>query len=327
MPILVVDDDEDLARLLALRLQLVGGYEVSVAHSAAAAFERLGIQGTESAATIDLILMDVELPGINGIEACRRLKSHSLGQDIPVIMMTGHDDQGSLEAAFEAGAVDYVTKPFDNASLMARVRSALRLKEEIGVRKQREQELLDLTRRLEMANEQLRQLTSLDDLTGIANRRQFEVTIHQEFQRAMRNKTALSLIMIDIDNFKVYNDIYGHQTGDNCLRRVAAALDSVLKRPNDLLARYGGEEFAVILPETSSKGASNIAESLRQAVEILKIPHSYASQNNLRVTVSLGVATLIPQRGDEPTKLISVADQALYQSKHAGRNQVSVAGI
>ncbi|ADE15750.1 diguanylate cyclase [Nitrosococcus halophilus Nc 4] len=327
MPILVVDDDKDLARLLALRLQGVGGYEVCLAHSAQEAFERLGLLATETSANIDLVLMDVKLPGIDGIEACRQLKSHPLGQDIPVIIITGHDDQENLEAAFDAGAMDYVTKPFDNVSLMARVRSALRLKREIDTRRQREQELLELTHQLEAANEQLRQLSSLDELTGVANRRQFEMTIRQEFRRAMRNKSSLSVIMIDIDNFKAYNDIYGHQAGDDCLRQVAKALSSVLKRPNDLLARYGGEEFVVILPETGSKGARSLAESLRRAVEILKIPHRYASQSGLQVTISLGVSTLVPQRDEDPTKLIAAADQALYQSKRAGRNRVTGAGI
>ncbi|QBQ54895.1 diguanylate cyclase domain-containing protein [Nitrosococcus wardiae] len=327
MPILVVDDDKDLARLLALRLQGGGGYEVCLAHSAREAFERLGILATEASANIDLVLMDVKLPGINGIEACRRLKSHPLGQDIPVIIITGHDDQENLEAAFDAGAIDYVTKPFDNVSLMARVRSALRLKREIDTRRQREQELLELTHQLEAANEQLRQLSSLDELTRVANRRKFKMTIRQEFQRAMRNKTPLSVIMIDIDNFKAYNDIYGHQAGDDCLRQVAKALSSVLKRPNDLLARYGGEEFVVILPETGSKGARSVAESLRRAVEILKIPHRYASQDGLQVTISLGVSTLVPQHDEDPTKLIAAADQALYQSKHAGRNRVTGASI
>jgi diguanylate cyclase (GGDEF)-like protein len=184
-----------------------------------------------------------------------------------------------------------------------------------------------LAHQLEAANEQLRQLSTLDELTGIANRRHFEVEIHLEFQRAMRNKTSLSLIMIDIDNFKAYNDIYGHQAGDDCLRQVATALSSVLKRLNDLVARYGGEEFVVILPETSSKGARCVAESLRQAVEILKIPHGCASQNYFMVTISLGVSTLVPQRGDDPTKLIVAADQALYRSKRAGRNRVTVARI
>lgn len=327
MPILVVDDDKDLARLLALRLQGVGGYEVCLAHSAQEAFERLGLLATETSANIDLVLMDVKLPGIDGIEACRQLKSHPLGQDIPVIIITGHDDQENLEAAFDAGAMDYVTKPFDNVSLMARVRSALRLKREIDTRRQREQELLELTHQLEAANEQLRQLSSLDELTGVANRRQFEMTIRQEFRRAMRNKSSLSVIMIDIDNFKAYNDIYGHQAGDDCLRQVAKALSSVLKRPNDLLARYGGEEFVVILPETGSKGGRSLAESLRRAVEILKIPHRYASQSGLQVTISLGVSTLVPQRDEDPTKLIAAADQALYQSKRAGRNRVTGAGI
>jgi len=324
MPILVVDDDKDLSRLLAIRLKAAGNYEVCLAHSAQAAFEGLILEDAQASRDIDLILMDVGLPDINGIEACRRLKSHPIGQDIPVIIVTGRNGEENLQAAFEAGAVDYVTKPFDNVSLIARVRSALRLKREIDIRKQREEELLALARQLEAANEQLRQLSTLDDLTGISNRRQFEIEVNLEFQRAMRNQSSLSLIMIDIDNFKAYNDIYGHQAGDECLRRVAVALNSAPKRLNDLVARYGGEEFAVILPETGSKGARCVAESLRQVVEGLEIPHHGALKNGCMVTISLGVSTLVPQCGDDPAKLIAAADRELYRSKRTGRNRVTV---
>lgn len=327
MPILVVDDDKGFAQLLKIRLQANGGYEVCLAHSAQAAFERLGVPDTKTSTDIDLILMDVNLPDLGGIEACRRIKSHPLRQDIPIIIITGYDDLDRLEAAFDAGAADYIAKPFDSVNLMVRIRSALDLKREADIRKQREQELLELTHQLETINEQLRQLSSLDGLTGVANRRQFDNTIRQEFQRARRNQTSLSVIMIDIDSFKAYNDIYRHQAGDDCLRQVSAALGLVLKRPNDLLARYGGEEFAVILPDTDEEGARILAESLRQAVESLKIPHRLASRNISVITISLGVATRMPHRDDDYCSLIASADDALYQSKRAGRNCVTVADL
>lgn len=325
MPILVVDDDKGFSRLLKIRLQANGGYEVCLAHSAQAAFERLGISAATTSTDIDLILMDVNLPDLGGIEACRRIKNHPLGQDIPIIIITGYDDMDRLEAAFDAGAADYIAKPFDSVNLMARIRSALGLKRETDTLKQREQELLELTHQLETTNEQLRQLSSLDGLTGVANRRQFDTTIRQEFQRVRRNQTSLSVIMIDIDSFKAYNDLHGHQAGDDCLRQVSAALGLVLKRPNDLLARYGGEEFAVILPDTDKEGARVLAESLRQAVESLKIPHRLASQNTSVITISLGVATRMPHHDDDYYSLIAAADDALYQSKRAGRNCVTVA--
>jgi diguanylate cyclase (GGDEF)-like protein len=328
MPILVVEDDKDFACVLGKYLQASGGYEVCLAHSAHMAFEYLGMLKAETAKDIELVLMDVGLPGVDGIEACRRIKNHPPSQDIPIIIITGFDDKNTLEAAFDAGAMDYVIKPFNSASLMARVRSALRLKQEIDTRKQREQELLKLAQQLEVANSQLRQLSVLDSLTGIANRRQFDMKIYQELRRAIRNKAPLSLVMIDVDHFKAYNDIYGHQAGDDCLRRIAATLNMVVKRPADLVARYGGEEFAVILPETEKEGAKMMAETLRQAIELLTIPHPLASQGNSIVTISLGVATLQrPSDSDEFRRLIATADCALYQSKRTGRNQVTVLSI
>ncbi len=327
MPILVVDDDQDLARLLKIRLKIDGNYEVCLAHSAQAAFERLGIPAGKTFTDIDLILMDVKLPDMGGIEACRWIKQHPLGEDIPIIIITGYDGRDNLQAAFDAGAVDYIAKPFDNINLMARIRSALGLKRETDTRKQREQELLKLAHQLETANEKLRQLSSLDGLTGIANRRQFDITIHQEFQRALRNQTPLSLIMIDIDSFKAYNDIYGHQVGDDCLRQVSVALGVVLKRPHDLLARYGGEEFAAILPDTDAEGARTLAEGLRQTIESLKIPHRLAVQGTAIITISLGVATRVPQHDDDYRELIAAADSALYQSKRTGRNCITVANL
>src|SRR5699024_4154840 len=158
-------------------------------HSAQAAFEGLILEGSQACRDIDLIWMDVGLPDINGIEDCRRLERHHIGQDIPVIIVTGRNDEENLQAAYEARAVDYVIEPFDNVSLIARVRSAVLLKREIDIRKQREEELLALARQLEAANEQLRQLSTLDDLTGISNRRQFEIEVNLEFQRAMRNQS------------------------------------------------------------------------------------------------------------------------------------------
>lgn len=327
MSILVVDDDQDLARLLEIRLKTDGDYEVCLAHSAQAAFERLGILEEKTFTDVDLILMDVELPDMGGIEACRRIKKNPFRHDIPIIIITGYDGQDNLQAAFDAGAVDYIAKPFDHFNLMVRIRSALSLKREVDTRKRRERELLELTHQLEAANEQLRQLSSLDGLTGIANRRQFDTTIHQEFQRARRNQTPLSLIMIDIDSFKAYNDIYGHQAGDDCLCQVSEALGVVLKRPNDLFARYGGEEFAAILPDTDAEGVRILAEGLRQAIESLKIPHRLAVQGKAIITVSLGVVTRVPQHDDDYRKLIAAADNALYQSKRAGGNCITTANF
>lgn len=170
----------------------------------------------------------------------------------------------------------------------------------------------------------LQEQSLMDGLTGLANRRRFDEYLGVEWGRARRLKKTLSLIMIDLDAFKAFNDNYGHLAGDDCLRKVAMALKEGLKRPADLAARYGGEEFAVILPDTGKQGALALAEELRDRVEALKIPHAYSpvAQN---VTVSLGVATLVPAKEESPDPLIEHADQALYQAKEKGRNRVEVA--
>jgi len=179
------------------------------------------------------------------------------------------------------------------------------------------------TKQLEEANAILRQLSSQDGLTGIANRRHFDEELSREWRRAIRSHEPLSLLMLDIDSFKSYNDLYGHQQGDDCLRRVASALGELLKRPRDLPARYGGEEFAVILPATDPRGAARVAETLRAGIEAMKIPHAKAAGTGI-VTTSIGVSGTFSCETDEPSSLISRADEALYRAKQAGRNRVCV---
>lgn len=176
----------------------------------------------------------------------------------------------------------------------------------------------------EMAVE-LESQTFVDGLTGIANRRRFDLHLEDEFRRAKRNAAPISLIMIDVDCFKDYNDNYGHQLGDECLIRIATALSSVLHRSRDLVSRYGGEEFAVILPETNVEGALQVAESMRNEVAALALEHAY-SRVAAHVTASVGVATLVPEHAAKTANLIHSADRALYQAKRAGRNCVIVYG-
>lgn len=170
---------------------------------------------------------------------------------------------------------------------------------------------------------EMRAFSHIDGLTGIANRRRYDECIEEEFRRARRNATLLALIMVDIDHFKNYNDNYGHQAGDACLKAVAAALNGALHRPGDLLARYGGEEFVVVLPCTDREGAYLIAENMRGAIEALNIRHA-ASDVADHVTISLGVAALIPYHSRELDELQVAADKALYQAKREGRNRVAV---
>jgi len=184
-------------------------------------------------------------------------------------------------------------------------------------------ELEKTNQKLAKANRELEKLTFIDGLTGVSNRRHFDQVLDNEWRRALRNQNPLSLIMIDIDHFKRYNDHYGHQEGDECLKKVAKTLSRMAKRPGDLVARYGGEEFAIILSDTISKSALKLAEETKEAVLSLKIPHS-TSQVCENVTVSLGLTSLTPDSDLSPQNLIKAADRALYKAKNEGRNQVQI---
>lgn len=266
------------------------------------------------------------MPEVDGIEACRNVKKREWLADVPVIMVTATTEKDDLQQAFSAGAMDFIKKPLDRVELLARVRSALKLKHETTRRKARETELLELTRQLQAANERLQNLSFLDGLTGIANRRHFDQEFLQESRRAKREKTPLSLIMLDIDYFKAFNDTYGHLKGDDCLKTVAATLKKTLRRPGDFPARYGGEEFAVVLPNTDDVGAAIIAEELRASTERAGIEHINSLCADY-VTVSLGVVTRFSEQAETPDDLILAADRALYRSKHEGRNRVSIERI
>ncbi|HAJ25889.1 MAG TPA: diguanylate cyclase response regulator [Syntrophus sp. (in: bacteria)] len=310
--------------LITHQLRKAGYAMVIEAASAGEAFSILGLdRDDKTVADIDLIIMDIVMPEINGIEACRRIKEDDRFEDVPIIMITALADKGILQLAFDAGAMDYITKPVDKLELIARVRSSLRLKDEMENRRERERELLVMSRKLAAANQILQRLSLLDGLTGIPNRRRFDEVLAHEWQQAMRSKQPLSIVMIDIDHFKAFNDHYGHLTGYDCLRKVALAMSGILKRPTDILARYGGEEFAAILPMTASDGADAIAEAMRTGVVNLAIPHDHSSAASL-VTVSMGIATLVPRRGMTAAMLISAADQALYEAKAGGRNRIIV---
>ncbi|HWR45560.1 GGDEF domain-containing response regulator [Sporomusa sp.] len=324
MAILLVDDSADSRTLIKRTLENNGFSEIVTAESATDAFALLGLDQPACVAEhIDLILMDVIMPRVDGIEACSLLKSHKCFKDVPVIMITASADAETLDKAFAAGAMDFISKPVKQLELKARVHSALKIKAETDQRKAREADLVKVLEKLEDANRELSRLSSLDGLTGIANRRHFDQMYDMEWRRAVRTGQELSVIFLDIDFFKLYNDTYGHQEGDECLKQVAAAAGSVLKRPGDLLARFGGEEFVIILPETGIEGAQALAETIRAAVEECNIPHS-ASKVSDHVTVSIGVAGGQVTLTDTPPKLINQADKALYEAKNSGRNQVKV---
>ncbi len=315
MKILVVDDSISQAMLLTGILRQAGYDNIVEAHDAAAALNTLeNSVGRDGDPDVDLILMDIVMPGMDGIEATKRLKADERFRDVPVIMVTVRDEAASLERALEAGANDYISKPVNRLELCARVRSVLRLKEEIDRRKARERELEALTERLE-------QLSNQDGLTSVSNRRRFDEVYEKEWLRAKRDGSPLSLLMIDIDCFKAFNDTYGHLRGDCCLKAVAEAICTVLKRPGDFVARFGGEEFVVILPGTGEAGALVIAGDIRENVRSLDIEHATSLAAD-RVTVSIGVASLIPRADLTAKTLLQASDAALYQAKSNGRDRV-----
>jgi diguanylate cyclase (GGDEF)-like protein len=326
MGILIVDDLPDNRLPLQSLLRKAGFTDLWTAESAHDAFHMLGMDESNGECGLprpafDAILMDITMPDLDGIEACRRIKARERLRDIPIIMVSSLAESKDFEAAFAAGAMDYVVKPINMVELLVRLRSALALKGELDCRKQREQELLERTRQLEEANQQLQLLSSLDSLTRVPNRRHFDESLQRAWKAAARTDAPLSLLLLDLDHFKRYNDIYGHQCGDDCLRQVAQTLTCALRRPTDLLARYGGEEFAVILADTDARGAAVVAGTLRSRVEALEIVHADSSLRE-QVTISIGVATARAQPGSSSQSLLRAADQALYEAKRHGRNRV-----
>lgn len=322
MGILIVDDSPDELFLFQLTLQGAGYKDVIISNSAKEALDILErSKSAKSGINVDLILMDLVMPDMDGIEACRRIKDDEQLRDIPIVIVTAVSEIEQLESAFNAGAMDYLTKPVRKAELLLRVRSLLKLKKEIDHRKNHEFELEHLAGQLASANRMLQRIAILDGLTGIANRRYFDEVIEEEWLRAIRDQTPLSIIMIDIDYFKAFNDTYGHQAGDESLKTVAMVLKDTLKRPADMVARYGGEEFVAVLPETEIKGAVAIAEAMRLNIDALNIPHKN-SHNHGCITISLGAASIIPERNTSSSILIAAADKALYRAKDKGRNRV-----
>ncbi len=292
--LLLVDDDACNIRMMQAGLD-GNGYEFLIATNGA---DTLRLANEQQPA---LILLDIMMPDLDGFEVLRRLRAHSRTREIPVIFVTGCLLQADEARGLELGAADYIRKPLSFPILRARVSHQLEL-----VRQRRV----------------LRSLSTLDGLTGIANRRRFDEYLNEQWTYAIRTAQAISLIMCDIDFFKHYNDYYGHLEGDECLKAVAGFLQARLTRQTDLVARWGGEEFCCLMPATGENGATGVAEALRHGVLKLAIPHAQ-SELTERVTASFGVATIVPRPKTEAVMLIEAADAALYRSKALGRNRVT----
>lgn len=266
-----------------------------------------------------VILQDLVMPDIDGMTLVRFFRAHPRLGAVPIIVLSSKEEPRDKSNAFAAGASDYLVKIPDKIELIARIRSHARAYVAQRERDAAYRALEQLRAELEVKNAELLALSTLDGLTGIANRRRLDEALSLEWARAQRTKEALSLVLIDIDFFKLYNDAYGHLAGDDCLRRVAAALATASRRPADLVARYGGEEFVILLPETDLEGAHEVAEIARAAVAEAAILHK-ASTVAPNVTISQGIATMDTKTDVRAADLVDRADKALYAVKRHGRN-------
>ncbi|MEM5422515.1 MULTISPECIES: diguanylate cyclase [Paraburkholderia] len=269
-----------------------------------------------------VILQDLVMPGTDGLTLVRAYRANEATRDVPIIVLSTKEEPAIKSAAFASGANDYLVKLPDSVELIARVKyhsrsyvNMLQRDEAYRALRRSQQELL-------RANLELRRLTHSDGLTGLSNRRYLDEFLSAEWKRAERERTEVSLLMIDVDYFKPYNDTYGHVAGDNVLRSVATTIRREIRQPRDLVARFGGEEFAVVLPGTGSAGARLLAEKMRRDVVGLALPH-VGSAVSEHLTISIGVATLTPAPGLAETALIEEADAALYRAKRDGRNRVA----
>ena len=291
--ILIVDDS--ITNIEMLKMILSDTYDVYTTKESKKAFE---ISKTEN---IDLILLDIEMPGLNGYEVCKILKSEPETTNIPVIFVTSRSDAAAEEKGLNAGAIDYITKPFGPAKIKARIHNHLKLKH---------------------YQDQLEELSMRDGLTGLYNKRKFEDYLQLEWARAKREKKSISLLMIDIDFFKGYNDHYGHIEGDACLKAVAQSIESSIQNPRALASRFGGEEFICLLPDLNKSQAVEVAKTVLSNVRKLNIPHQ-ASKASDKVTISIGCVT--SDSIDEnllATDFIVKGDKLLYKAKQSGRNQI-----
>ena len=278
-----------------------------------------------------IILQDLVMPDVDGYTLLKFYRGNPATSGTPVIILSSREDPKDKSHAFEIGASDYLVKLPDKIEMIARIRAysktyllQLQRDEAYLEMKKLQEQLTESNKKLEESNEILQQLSTMDGLTGIANRRHFDATLQTRWKLGMRQKAPLSVIMIDIDFFKKFNDGYGHQGGDDCLKAVAKALDETIIRTGDFIARYGGEEFVAILPGTDAKGAAVIAEQLRANVEAKHIAHAYSSVAD-HVSISLGIASMVPDGSSKPEDLIARADGALYKAKEAGRNRFFIA--
>ncbi|WP_407275647.1 diguanylate cyclase [Halothiobacillus sp. DCM-1] len=302
--ILIIDDRTENLELMQRRL-MKEGYRVTLANTGQDALARLETD------TFDVVMLDWLMPDMSGAEVLAKIRSKFSQHELPVIVVTARHGSDMIVDALTQGANDYLAKPLDFPEARARLATQVYLRK--------------VTQQLAEANRQLKQFSYIDGLTAIANRRKFDEYLLTTWRRAQQEGAPVSLILLDVDFFKRYNDTLGHEAGDQALMRVAKAISTGLFRVKDLAARYGGEEFAVILPETALEDALGVAERLREQIQSLNLPHPAGTEAGV-VTASLGVSEWRPTAFCEPSALISLADKGLYQAKSAGRNRVGTLG-
>jgi len=300
--ILVVDDNSTNLNIL---LRLLEDYDVIAMNNG---FDALAILKQE---VVDLILLDVAMPEIDGYEVCQILKARNEAKDVPVIFLCAQNDTIAAEKAYDVGAIDLIRRPVNPKELLAKVNIQLQLQ--------------TLIQELQNSQEELKLLIATDPLTNLYNKKYFIDTAKYTFQLARREKTDLSLIILDIDNFKKINDHCGHKAGDKVIKELALKLQTLMRK-SDILCRFGGEEFIVLLPGTGMKGAVTTAEKIRQATAKLliscehKIPSG--TDQEISLTISAGVAQINLQQDNKIDSIILRADLALYEAKNSGKNTV-----
>ena len=300
MKVLLVEDSATLRYTLCNYIGSAG-HEAVVAKSGEEALQL--VENIE----VDLVIMDVEMPGLNGFETTQLLREAFGDHWVPIIFVTGKCDDDSVVEGIEAGGDDYLPKPISQVILNAKIRAMERI--------------IQMRDQLRALNAELAALSQRDSLTYLYNRRTFDELATHQWAVLNRNRQPVAILMLDIDYFKQYNDHYGHPAGDACLQRVAEAVQSCVRRPEDIIARYGGEEFIALLPNTDHKGALSVAQSIRQAVADLNIPHQKSGAADW-VTISIGLASAQFTVNLAINDIIGQADKALYGAKEQGRNRV-----
>lgn len=317
--VLIVDDSPVMRRNLVFILSQAGHEIVAQGMDGAQAYH---LYKTHSP---DIVTMDISMPEVNGIEGVRRIIKDF--PDAKIIMVSALNQKEMVLEALKFGAKHYIIKPVNPEKLLSVINKVLGIvlqpNPETAVKQESPLQLKRKIMELEAANLQLKQLSTLDGLTGIPNRRHFDSILENEWKSALEGRTSISLLMIDIDFFKNYNDSQGHLAGDECIKKIAKLIAGNLKGASDIAARYGGEEFSVILPGIDGIGAFRVAERIRKSVERAKLEHP-ASSISKYVTLSIGVASVIPNTDIDVNHFLRMADGQLYLAKQRGRNRASL---